>query len=144
MMESVCGFHVKYPLFLSDFNETQIFSTDFRKILKYKISWKFVQWEPSCSIRTDGRWDRHDEAKSSFSQLCEKRLKITTGVCSEIWNITFTYARFYSFCLLIALEENCALLRYYAASIGNFSPTFRDNLSVPSSGVKNPKENHAF
>ena len=26
--------HVTYPLFLSDVNETQVFSTDFRKILK--------------------------------------------------------------------------------------------------------------
>ena len=33
-------------------------------------------------------------------------------------------------------DENCALLGYYAASRGNFLPTFRDNLSVPSSGVK--------
>jgi hypothetical protein len=36
--------------------------------------------------------------------------------------------------------ENCALLGYYAASNGNFLPTFRDNLSVPSSGFKNPKD----
>jgi hypothetical protein len=49
--------HVKYPLVLSDFNETWIFLTDFRKKLKHQISWKSVQWEPSCSMRTDGRTD---------------------------------------------------------------------------------------
>jgi len=31
---------VKYPLFLSDFNETGICNTDFQKILGYKISRK--------------------------------------------------------------------------------------------------------
>jgi hypothetical protein len=29
--------HVKYPLFLSDFKEISIFSTDFRKSLKYQV-----------------------------------------------------------------------------------------------------------
>jgi len=41
-------------------------------------------------------------------------------------------------------SENCALPVYYAASIGNSLPTFRDNLSVPSSAVifelLNPEE----
>jgi hypothetical protein len=41
-----------------------------------------------------------------------------------------------SLCLDYSAAENCAVLRYYAASNGNFSPTFRDNLSVPSSGVQ--------
>jgi hypothetical protein len=36
--------------------------------------------------------------------------------------------------------ENCALLAYYTASSGNFLLTFRDNLSVPSSLFRNPKE----
>jgi len=47
--------HVKYPLFLVDFNKTWIFSTGFRKISKYWISQKSTQWEPSCSMRTHGR-----------------------------------------------------------------------------------------
>jgi len=38
------------------------------------------------------------------------------------------------FCMGVKLE-NCALLGYYATSSGNFLPTFRDNLSVPSSEV---------
>ena len=39
----------------------------------------------------------------------------------------------------LTLEETCTLLGYYATCSGNFLPTFRDNLSVTSSGVKNPK-----
>jgi len=34
-------------------------------------------------------------------------------------------------------DEKC-VLGYYAASSGNPFPTFQDNLSVPSSRVKNP------
>jgi hypothetical protein len=34
-------------------------------------------------------------------------------------------------------DENYALLGHYAASGGNLLPTFRDNLSVPPSSVKN-------
>ena len=49
--------HVKYPLFLSDFNETWIFSTDFLKILKYKISWKSFNRRPNHSTRMDGQAD---------------------------------------------------------------------------------------
>ena len=62
------GPHVKYSLFLSDFNETCIFSADFGKMLKYQIYIKSVQREPSCFMRTD----RHDEENNRFSQFCER------------------------------------------------------------------------
>ena len=35
-------------------------------------------------------------------------------------------------------EESWTFLGYYAGSSGNFLPMFLDNLSVPSSGFKNP------
>jgi hypothetical protein len=50
--------NVKYLLFLSDFNETWLVATDFRKIPKYQILWKSVQWESSCSMRADGQTGR--------------------------------------------------------------------------------------
>jgi hypothetical protein len=63
--------HTKYLLFLSDINEIWIFSTEMWIIFKYRISWKSVQWECGCSVRTDGRTVRHDEANSCISQFCE-------------------------------------------------------------------------
>jgi len=47
--------HVKYPSFLSDINETWIFSTDFRKTQRNIM--KFVQRQPSCSMRTGRQTD---------------------------------------------------------------------------------------
>ena len=62
----------KYQLFLSDFKETRIIWTDIRKILTNQISRKPVQWEPSCSMRTDGRTDKYDEANRRFSHFGER------------------------------------------------------------------------
>ena len=38
------------------------------------------------------------------------------------------------------VDENCALLGNYAATTGNSLPTFRYNLSIPSSRMMNPKK----
>jgi len=67
------GLHVKYPLFLSDFDEICIFSTDFGKIFKHQISWKSVQWDPRCS-HVDGQTDFH-EANIFFSRFCQRTWK---------------------------------------------------------------------
>ena len=57
----ILGLRVKYPLFLSDFNEIEIFSTDFRRILKYQILWKSVEvkqshYRPGEALRVPGGW----------------------------------------------------------------------------------------
>jgi hypothetical protein len=51
------NFCLKHLSLFYDFNDIWIFSTYFRKILKYQISWKSVHWEPSCSTRPAGRTD---------------------------------------------------------------------------------------
>ena len=51
------GRHVTYPSFLSDFNDTSLFSKDFLKILKYQISRKSVQRELSSSTWKDKQTD---------------------------------------------------------------------------------------
>ena len=70
------GLHVKNPLFMSEFNKNV--STDFRKILKYQISWKCVQWESSCSTSTDrwmDEWTDMMKPTAVFFKISRKRLK---------------------------------------------------------------------
>jgi hypothetical protein len=38
-------------------------------------------------------------------------------------------------------NENCVILDYYAASSGNFLPTFWENLAVPSSRDRSEESN---
>jgi hypothetical protein len=40
--------------------------------------------------------------------------------------------------------ETCGLLGYYTASRANCLPTFRDNVSVPSSRVKSPSRKESL
>ena len=66
--------HVKRLLFLSDFNETSIFSTDIKKNTKIL---NIIKIRPARAelFHADGRTDSHDEANSRFSQVCERAQK---------------------------------------------------------------------
>jgi len=68
------GLRVKYPLFLSDFNKTWIFSADFRKNTQISNFMKIRRVGAElfrADGRTDGQTDRHDEANSRFSKFFE-------------------------------------------------------------------------
>ena len=52
--------------------------------------------------------------------ICSSDIPWSTGVISGFFHI---------------VDENCALMGYYAASSGNFLQKFRDSLPVPSSRV---------
>jgi len=65
------GLHQEYLLLLWDFNETSLFLTNIRKILKYQISWKSVGTEVfHAGERTGGQTDMTNEGNSCFSQFC--------------------------------------------------------------------------
>jgi len=64
------GAHVRYPLFLSEFDETSQFS---RKIFKKYSNIKFRENPSSGSgVFPCGRTDGHDEANSRFSPFCAR------------------------------------------------------------------------
>jgi uncharacterized protein YfcZ (UPF0381/DUF406 family) len=53
---------IKVSSILSDFNQIWTLLTEFNKSLYMKFSYKSIQWETSCSMRTDRRTEgRTDE-----------------------------------------------------------------------------------
>ena len=79
---------LKVSFSVTDCNGTGILSTDFRKILKYQISWKSVQREQSCSVRTDRRTDmtKLRVAFSNFVNASESAEEVSTPVDSTCFN----------------------------------------------------------
>ena len=71
MTEVYNGIHVRYPLFLSDFNETWIFLDRFSK--NTQVS-NLIKIRPVGAelFHEDGQTGRHDEANSRFSQFCKR------------------------------------------------------------------------
>ena len=75
------GLQVKHLTFLSYFNQTFIFSTVFRKNTAHKISRKSVQWEPSCSMLTDGQQTGMTKLRVAFRNFANAH---KTFVCISL------------------------------------------------------------
>jgi hypothetical protein len=113
-----------------------IFSTEFRKILKYQISWKSVPWEPSSSIPTEGGADRRDEAYRRCSPFCESAQELTFS-SHQHFKIGLNYSQtFRSHCAV-----NILRLRYKKRSIrfcaGNNRCLFWDPINTQMHSVGN-------
>ena len=69
MIKMFIGLLVKYPLFLSDFNETWIVSR-FSKTAKISNLMK-IRPVAAKMFHANRQTDRHEQANSRFSQFCE-------------------------------------------------------------------------
>ena len=121
-------FHVKYRLILSDFDEILIFSKDFRKTLKYKISWKSVMWKPSCSTRSGGRTVRQANMTKlmvAFRNFANAPKKLPPNhVAYNQWRTRSTLAqrqRFTRINLLKNKAHECLYLSEQYESVTNFT-----------------------
>ena len=65
-----------YPLLLSEFNETWVFSTDFRKKKAQILNFIKIPSVGAGFFHEDGQTDmtdtQYDEANSRFSQFCKR------------------------------------------------------------------------
>ena len=84
------------------------------------------------------------ETASSLEPSCSAAsLRKILQIASSRWICVFCALPATNSCYTMRrreVAETCALLDSFSASSGNILPTFRDNLSAPSSGFKNPNE----
>jgi hypothetical protein len=74
MIINYIGLHVKWPLFLSYFNESLFFPMVFQKYTQISAFMKIRPMAAELFILMSRRrqTDRHDEANNCFTQFCER------------------------------------------------------------------------
>jgi hypothetical protein len=80
MTKNLCSSSCKVPCVLDRYQWNLNFSLFFRNVLKYEVSWKSVQWKPSCPMRTDGWTD----GETDKTKLIVAFHNFTNALC-KIW-----------------------------------------------------------
>ena len=119
------GLQVKYPLFLSDFNETCIF---LRHIFEKRLNMKLREPRHVGAelFLVDRQTDRHDETNSRFSQFCECALNRTSH--TAIFEA-----------LNSRVVQGSSLMTWNAVSMGEWLLAFRRILMSSSSRMFDPR-----
>jgi hypothetical protein len=112
------GLHVKCPFFSSDFNETWIFSTNFRKILTHQISRKSAQWEPSSYMRT-GRQTDLTKLMVAFRNLTNSPNNLFLGFTHQVFIVPYLVKKFRD---IMKPKVYCRV--HWGATIHYTCPTF--------------------
>jgi hypothetical protein len=90
-----------------------------RNTLKYQISWKSVQWEPSCFMRTDGRTDmmnlivafRNFRRRLITTVTSLPYLSLTANPLDLHWSSSLFYSRLHWLRLLVVFLSLCEFHR---------------------------------
>ena len=109
--------YLKYPFFWLHINETWVFMADYRKVLRYQISWKSVQWISNCSNadgRTDKQPERYDEPDSHYSKFCESVNKDTN-------ELTWFTGYFHNLYIRAAFRSGSAILERLVMNLPSVS-----------------------
>ena len=76
------GLHVKYPLFLSEFNETLNFATEFRKNIQ-KLNFMKIRPVGTELFHADGQRDAAESRFSQFGELAQRTTQMVISIVSR-------------------------------------------------------------
>ena len=95
MIKNVHWFSCKVPVILCQILMKLEYS--------YQISYKSVQWEPSCTMQADRHADTHDEANNRLWQILQMSLKTPM---SYLWHC-LTQLLLHNWCVNSLILQNC-------------------------------------
>jgi len=111
------------------------------------LCFKKKTWPNRAVWRSDQLWILHFSGCFLLTASLRRRtMSMYTSLFTVAIPVNYTseFREPFEATMYIRKKASWYVVRNYAASIGNFLPTFRDKLLVPSSGENNSKERSRF